>query len=144
MATIPENLNDTLTRIEAACRAAGRPVDSVALLVVSKTQEAAAIRQAHAAGSRSFGANYVQEALDKIAGFNPPDIRWHLLGHLQSNKAKKAAPAFAMIQSVDSVDLLQRLDGAAEEAGARPALLIQIDLAGEWAPRYIPKAAPGL
>lgn len=129
--SIADRLTAIRQRITTAAQSAGRDPSSVQLVAVSKTFPIESVHAAYAAGQRLFGENRVQEALDKIAGFNPPDIRWHLLGHLQSNKTKKAAPAFAMIQSVDSVDLLQRLDGAAEEAGSRPELLIQIDLAGE-------------
>jgi hypothetical protein len=73
----------------------------------------------------------VQEALQKIGETADLTIRWHLLGHLQSNKARKAGPAFAMVQSVDSVELIQKLDVAAADAGQAPGLLIQVDLAGE-------------
>src|SRR5688572_13779221 len=90
-----------------------------------------AVREAWAAGQRDFGENRVQEALQKIGATADLPIRWHLLGHLQTNKARKAAPAFAMIQSVDSVELLKRLDQSASEVGASPELLIQVDLAAE-------------
>ena len=89
------------------------------------------MREAYAAGQREFGENRVQEALDKIQDAGNLDIRWHLLGHLQTNKARRAASAFAAIHSVDSLDLLRKLDGAAEGVGAAPQLLIQVDLAGE-------------
>ena len=128
---IADRLTAIRQRITTAAQSTGRDPSSVQLVAVSKTFPIESVHEAYAAGQRLFGENRVQEALDKIAVFNPPDIRWHLLGHLQSNKAKKAAPAFAVIQSVDSMDLLQRLDRAAEEAGTHPELLIQIDLAGE-------------
>ena len=73
----------------------------------------------------------MQEALEKIAASADSDVRWHLLGHLQTNKARKAAVAFAMIQSLDSVELLRKLDAAAADAGRSPELLVQVDLAGE-------------
>jgi pyridoxal phosphate enzyme (YggS family) len=73
----------------------------------------------------------VQEGLDKIAASADAGLRWHLVGHLQSNKARKAADAFAVIHSVDSLDLLTRLDRAAAGANARPDVLVQVDLAGE-------------
>ena len=73
----------------------------------------------------------MQEALEKIGASADLDVRWHLIGHLQTNKVRKAAAAFAMIQSVDSVELLRRLDAAAAESGRTPELLIQVDLAGE-------------
>jgi pyridoxal phosphate enzyme (YggS family) len=118
-------------RIGAAARSAGRDPSSVRLVAVSKTFPVDAVREAFAAGQRDFGENRVQEALQKIGAAADLDIRWHLLGHLQTNKARKAAPAFAMIQSVDSLELLEKLDRAAADAGARPDLLVQVDLAGE-------------
>jgi pyridoxal phosphate enzyme (YggS family) len=129
--SLADRLTAVRQRIITAAQSAGRDPSAIQLVAVSKTFPVAAVREAYAAGQRLFGENKVQEGLEKISAFNPPDIRWHLIGHLQSNKAKKAAPWFAMIESVDSVDLLQRLDRAAAEAGATPELLIQIDLAGE-------------
>jgi pyridoxal phosphate enzyme (YggS family) len=118
-------------RIDAAARSAGRVPSTIRLVAVSKTFPVGAVREAWAAGQRDFGENRVQEALQKIGGTADLDIRWHLLGHLQTNKARKAAAAFAVIQSVDSVDLLEKLDRAAAETGTRPELLVQVDLAGE-------------
>ena len=130
--SVAVRLAEVHARIDAAGRGAGRDLSSVRLVAVSKTFPIDAVREAYAAGQRDFGENRVQEALDKIsASEDLPDARWHLLGHLQSNKARKAAPAFAMIQSVDSVDLLQKLDAAAAESGRAPELLVQVDLAGE-------------
>ncbi len=129
--SIADRLSSVRARIDDAARRAGRDPSSVRLVAVSKTFPVDAVREAFAAGQRDFGENRVQEALEKIGGCSDLDIRWHLLGHLQTNKARKAAPAFAMIQSVDSVDLLQKLDGAAAESGNTPELLIQVDLAGE-------------
>ena len=118
-------------RIAAAARSAGRDPSSVLLVAVSKTFPIEAVREAYAAGHRDFGENKVQEGLQKIVTSADLPIRWHLLGHLQTNKARKAAPAFATIHSVDSVELLHKLDAAAAEAGRTPELLIQVDLAGE-------------
>jgi len=117
--------------VAAAAGAAGRDPSSIRLVAVSKTFPAQAVRDAYAAGQRDFGENRVQEALQKIGETADLTIRWHLLGHLQSNKARKAGPAFAMVQSVDSVELIQKLDVAAADAGQAPGLLIQVDLAGE-------------
>jgi pyridoxal phosphate enzyme (YggS family) len=103
----------------------------VRLLAVSKTFSADHVRAAYAEGQRDFGENKVQEALQKIEATAELPIRWHLIGHLQSNKAKKAGAAFAAIHSVDSVDLVRRIDAAAGEQGAKPDLYIQVDLAGE-------------
>jgi len=115
----------------AAAGTAGRDPSSIRLVAVSKTFPAEAVREAHAAGQLDFGENRVQEGLQKIGETTDLNIRWHLLGHLQTNKARKAGPAFAMVQSVDSVELIQKLDAAAADAGRTPELLIQVDLAGE-------------
>ena len=131
MQDIVGNLAAIREGVAAAAAAAGRPPDDIRLLAVSKTFSADHVRAAHAAGQRDFGENKVQEALQKIGETADLDIRWHLIGHLQSNKAKKAAPSFAAIHSVDSVDLLQRIDAAAADAGKTPELFIQVDLAGE-------------
>jgi len=117
-------------RIERAARSAGRDPASVTLVAVSKTFPLSAVREAYAAGQRVFGENRVQEALPKIDASPDLAIQWHLLGHLQSNKARKTA-VFATIQSVDSVDLLKKIDAAAIESGRAPEMLIQVDLAGE-------------
>jgi len=125
------NLAAIRQRIAAAAAAAGRRPEDIRLLAVSKTFSADHVRAAYAAGQRDFGENKVQEGLQKREETADLDIRWHLIGHLQSNKAKKAAPAFAAIHSIDSVDLLRRVDRAAGDAGATPDLYIQVDLAGE-------------
>jgi PLP dependent protein len=130
-ATIAANLQSVRSRIDAAARRAGRDPSDVQLVAVSKTFGVDHVRAAWAAGQRDFGENKVQEALQKIGETADMEIRWHLIGHLQSNKAKKAAAPFACIHSVDSVDLLQKLDAAARDQGASPEVLVQIDLAGE-------------
>lgn len=128
---IAASLHAVRSRIDAAARRAGRDPGDVTLVAVSKTFGPERVRAAWHAGQRDFGENKVQEALQKIAALADMEMRWHLIGHLQSNKAKKAAGSFACIQSVDSVDLLHRLDRAAEDAGAAPDVLVQVDLAGE-------------
>jgi pyridoxal phosphate enzyme (YggS family) len=131
MSFIADRLTEVRARIAAAARSVGRDPSSVRLIAVSKTFPLDLVRDAYAAGQREFGENRVQEALEKIQDAVDLDIRWHLLGHLQTNKARRAASAFTMIQSVDSLDLLRKLDAAAEGSGAMPRLLIQVDLAGE-------------
>ena len=138
MSTISHRLTEIRARISAAAQSAGRDPSSVRLVAVSKTFPIESVRDAYQAGQRDFGENRVQEALQKIEqalqkveGSADQSIRWHLLGHLQTNKARKAAPAFAMIQSVDSVELLHKLDQAAADTPDVPDLLIQVDLAGE-------------
>jgi pyridoxal phosphate enzyme (YggS family) len=142
---ISANIALVRDRIARAARAAGRPPEEVGLLAVSKTFSAAHVQAAYAAGQRDFGENKVQEALQKIAETAELEIRWHLIGHLQSNKVKKAAPAFAVLQAIDSVDLVRRVDAAAVEQGTRPDLYIQVDLAGESTKFGAPEAdVPGI
>jgi hypothetical protein len=131
--SIADNLSTVRARIAAAAQRSGRDPSSITLVAVSKTFGIDAVRAAAAAGQADFGENRVQEALQKVSLSTGEPLRWHLIGHLQSNKARKAAPAFQCIQSVDSLDLLQRLDDGAAERGAREPLelLVQVDLAGE-------------
>src|SRR5258706_9807747 len=109
MPTIADRLAGIRERMAAAARSAGRDPSSVRLVAVSKTFPIDAIREAYAAGQRDFGENRVQEALQKIGTSTDLEIRWHLLGHLQTNKARKAGPAFAVIHSVDGSELLLKL-----------------------------------
>jgi pyridoxal phosphate enzyme (YggS family) len=129
--SIAENLEAVRSRVAAAAHRSGRSPSDVTLVAVSKTFGIDAVREAYGAGQRDFGENRVQEALQKIGQAAETDIRWHLIGHLQSNKARKAVGPFACIHSVDSLDLLKRLDDAAAAEGAAPAVLVQVDLAGE-------------
>jgi PLP dependent protein len=128
---VRSNLAAVRERIAAAARASGRQAQDIRLIAVSKTFPQDAVRAAYDAGQRDFGENKVQEALQKQELTAGLDIRWHLIGHLQSNKVKRAAAAFAAIHSIDSVDLLERVDAAAVESGARPDVFLQVDLAGE-------------
>ncbi|MES2886511.1 MAG: YggS family pyridoxal phosphate-dependent enzyme [Pseudomonadota bacterium] len=119
MATIASNIQQVHAQRVAACSAAGRPAQSVTLLVVSKTHPADAVREAVAAGEREFGENYVQEGLDKIAAL--ADLRaeliWHLIGPLQSNKTRSVAEHFDWVHTVDRLKIAERL------ADQRPAHL---------------------
>ena len=118
--------------MDAAAHRAHRTPGEIRLIAVSKTFPADAVLAAAAAGQRDFGENRVQEALPKIDATHAAGaLAWHLIGHLQSNKAKKAATTFAWIHSIDSVDLLQKIDAAAADAGTRPRVLVQVDLAHE-------------
>ena len=131
-AVIADNLVAVRGRIARASARAGRTPDGITLIAVSKTFPAEQVRAAHAAGQLDFGENKVQEALQKIEETAAlPALRWHLIGHLQSNKAKKVVIPFAVIHSIDSVDLLKRVDQASESSDTRPEVLIQVDLAGE-------------
>jgi pyridoxal phosphate enzyme (YggS family) len=130
-AQIAVNLAAVRRRLEQAARAAGRDPSSIRLVAVSKTFSIDAVRSAAAAGQVDFGENKVQEGLQKVSDTRDLPLRWHLIGHLQSNKARRAAAAFHAIHSIDSLDLLGRVDAAAADAGTAPELLVQVDLAGE-------------
>src|SRR4051794_2224621 len=105
-----ERLGETRERIARAARAAGRDPAGIALVAVSKTKPAAAIRDAYAAGQRDFGENYAQELAEKAEALTDLiDLRWHFIGHLQSNKARVVAPLASCVQTVDSVSLCREL-----------------------------------
>jgi len=118
-------------RVGEAARRAGRRPEDVRLIAVSKTFPIAAIREAYEAGQRDFGENKVQETLQKIAAAADMHIGWHLIGHLQSNKVRKAVGRVGWIHAVDSLDLLRRVDEVAREQGGTVRVLLQVDLALE-------------
>jgi pyridoxal phosphate enzyme (YggS family) len=132
MSDIAANLDAIRARISAACRRSGRDVSAVKLIAVSKTHPAETIREAIAAGCTVFGENKVQEAEGKIREIGRGAAELHLIGHLQSNKARKAVQLFDVIHSLDSVELADRLERICiEESRAEFPVLIQVDLAGE-------------
>jgi PLP dependent protein len=133
--SIRENLLQVQERILAAARRAGRPAEEITLIGVSKMHPAQAICEAHAAGLRHFGENRVQEREGKQGGIQDLSATWHLIGHLQSNKAVRAAKLFHSVDSVDDFALAQRLDRARSETGARARLrvLIEVHIAKEEA-----------
>jgi PLP dependent protein len=124
-------LADVRDRIARAADRAGRDPAAIRLIAVSKTFDAEHVRAAADAGQVDFGENKVQEALLKMDRTADLSIRWHLVGHLQSNKAKKAGARFHAVHSVDDADLVGKLDDAAAAAGRTIDLLVQVDLAGE-------------
>jgi len=123
-------LADVRARLERAASRAGRDPAAVRLIAVSKTFSADHVRAAFDAGQVDFGENKVQEALDKIDRTADLPLRWHLIGHLQSNKAKKAG-RFDLVHSIDAETLMAKVDEAASAAGRTIELLVQVDLAGE-------------
>jgi pyridoxal phosphate enzyme (YggS family) len=130
-------------RIARAAERASRPPGGITLVGVSKTFPAESVRAAFAAGVRHFGENRVQEArakIDALADLRSRGLQWHLIGHLQSNKARKAASLFDAVQSVDSVTLAERLARAAAESGRALRVLVQVDLAGEATKSGLPEA----
>ena len=128
---LARRLAEVRERIARAAARAGRQPDNVRLVAVSKTHSIDDVRGAAAAGQLDFGENRIQEALQKIAAAPDLPVRWHLIGHLQSNKARKAAVPFSCIHSIDRVEILDALDRAAAAAGTGPEILVQVDLAGE-------------
>lgn len=140
---IPDRVAAVLERIAGAAARASRPPEAVTLVAVSKTFPPQAVRSAFEAGLRHFGENRVQEAEAKIAalaGLRDRGLCWHLVGHLQSNKARRATALFDVIQSLDSLDLAERLARLAAEAGRRVRALLQVDLAGETAKFGLPES----
>ena len=132
--SIPENIAGVRQRVAEVARRAKRRLDEIALMAVSKTHPPERIREAHAAGLRLFGENRVQEfdgkanALSDLAG-----AEWHMIGHLQTNKASKSAELFRAVDSVDSVKLAEKLDAAAASLGKKLSVLIEINVGGEAA-----------
>jgi pyridoxal phosphate enzyme (YggS family) len=133
MASIELTLQQVRTRIATACLSAGRPVQSVTLLAVSKTFDATVVRAAHAAGQRAFGENYVQEALQKMQSLSDlrNDLEWHLVGQLQANKTSVVAAAFDWVHTIDRLKIAERLS-AQRPAGAPPLnVCVQVNVSGE-------------
>ena len=140
---IVERVAAVRERIARAAERASRPPGEVRLVAVSKTHPAEAVRAAFAAGVRDFGENRVQEAEPKIAAtadLVPSGLRWHLVGHLQSNKARRAGTLFELVESVDSLELALRLARVGTETGRAVRALVQVDLAGEATKFGLPEA----
>ena len=127
---IRDRLADVRARIARAAGRAGRDPASIRLVAVSKTFDADYVRAAADAGQVDFGENKVQEALDKMAATTDLPVRWHLIGHLQSNKARKVG-RFDVVHSMDSAALVRKVDETAVLAERRIDVLVQVDLAGE-------------
>lgn len=130
-AAVRARLVDVRERIARAAARAGRDPSRVRLIAISKTFGADAVRAAALEGQIDFGENKLQEAQQKRQNLADLPLKWHLVGHLQSNKARKAVAEFDMIHSIDSVSLLERIDEAAAALHRRVELLVQVDLAGE-------------
>ena len=128
-ALIRSRYDGLVARLRAAAAAADRDPDAFRVVAVTKGFDLGVVYAARAAGLSRFGENRVQEAIPKVAAV--PDAEWHLVGRLQGNKARPAVRAFAMIHSVDSLDLLHRLDRIAAEESLAPTLLLQVNASGE-------------
>jgi len=141
-----ENLAEVKKRIEKAAQKSGRNADEIKLIAVSKTHSTKVLRDAMAAGATIFGENKIQEAEEKIKELGKKNLEWHLIGHLQSNKARRAVKLFDVIHTLDSVELAERLERICiEENRTSLSVLAQIDLAGEKAKNGISeKGLPNL
>ena len=137
---LADNLNDIRRRISSAASRVGREAGKIKLVAVSKTHPATVLRQAIDAGAIVLGENKVQEAESKILELGRDAAEWHLIGHLQSNKARKAVQLFDVIQSLDSIELAERLERICEEEGRNEiTVFIQVDLAGEETKSGVPE-----
>ncbi len=139
---IQDNLQKINERLALAAGRAGRRPSEIQIIAVTKNFPESAIRLAYRAGLWSFGENRVQEALPKIESLKDcPEIKWHMIGHLQSNKARKAVENFALIQSVDSPGLAQRIAAIARENKRSVEILLEVNVSGEPAKSgVLPKA----
>jgi len=132
--SVAQNISGIRERITRAARRAGRDPNEIALMAVSKTFLPERIREAYAAGQRLFGENRVQEFAGKAGALRDlPDAEWHMIGHLQTNKAPAAVELFGAVDSVDSSRLARKLDAAAGQVGKKLPLLIEINVGGEAA-----------
>jgi PLP dependent protein len=150
MATISDNLQAVRERIAQAALAAGRDAEKITLLAVSKTHPAARVVEAVEAGQRTFGENYVQEAvhkMDSVAAALGPQValEWHLIGPLQSNKTRVVAERFDWVQTIDREKIAERLSSQRPETGAPLNVLVQVNISGEHSKSGVaPEAAVAL
>jgi len=128
---VAANLHRMHDRIGAACLAAGRPESAVRMVAVTKRIPLDLVTAAVAAGQLDLGENRIQDALPRQDELDDPRVRWHFIGHLQRNKASRAAGRFALIHGVHSLDLAERLDRKAGELGSRQPILLQINITAE-------------
>jgi pyridoxal phosphate enzyme (YggS family) len=140
MASIASKLQQVRHRISQACALAQRDVQSVTLLAVSKTFSADAVRAAHAAGQRVFGENYVQEALAKIEALGDlrPQLEWHLIGPLQSNKTREVAAAFDWVHTIDRLKVAERLSAQRPPELPPLSVCLQVNVSGEASKSGVP------
>src|ERR1700723_1050720 len=140
ISSIARNLERVRAQIAQAAKRAGRSANEIVLIAVSKTFPVEAIRTAYDAGMREFAENRVQELETKRLKLPDIDVVWHLIGHLQSNKAKRAAQLFDRVDSVDNLPLAQKLNTAAGEQGKRLPGLIEGARGGGGTQNRIPQA----
>ncbi len=145
MDTIGANLQAVKARIATAAAQCGRDPAGIQLLAVSKTFDAGAVRAARAAGQRAFGENYLQEAIDKIAALAEPDLIWHFIGPIQSNKTRQIAAHFDWVHSVDRLRIAERLSAARSAAQPPLQICLQVNIGDENSKSGVaPAEAPAL
>ena len=127
---LKENLTEVQSRVEQACKRAGRDVTEVTLIAVSKTKPVTDLQEIYNAGVRDFGENKVQEMCDKMENM-PKDIKWHMIGHLQRNKVKYIVGNVALIHSVDSYRLAEEINIQAKKKGIVVPILVEVNIADE-------------
>lgn len=127
---LKENLAEVQSRVEQACKSAGRDVAEVTLIAVSKTKPVTDLQEIYNAGVRDFGENKVQEMCDKMEKM-PKDINWHMIGHLQRNKVKYIVGNVALIHSVDSYRLAEEINIQAKKKGLVVPILVEVNIADE-------------
>src|SRR5437667_12438261 len=130
MGDIQKHLERVRAQIAEAAEKSGRQPADAELVAITKTHDAERVREAHEAGQQVFGESRVQEARAKIPEL-PTSLRWHFVGHLQKNKIRPALPLFELIHSVDALALAQDINRIAEEEGAHPRILLEVNVAGE-------------
>ncbi len=130
MVSIADNLERVREKIAQVAAKAGRAVEDIELVAISKTHDAAKVREAIEADQTLFGESRVQEARVKIPEL-PSNLRWHFVGHLQKNKIRHALPLFELVHSVDSLALAKDINRIAEEDGLHPRVLLEVNVAGE-------------
>ena len=130
MNTIRDHLTEVRENIRKACERAGRSLEEVTLIAVSKTKPLFMLEEAYEAGARDFGENKVQEILEKAPKM-PEDARFHMIGHLQRNKVKQVLPHAVLIHSVDSLRLAEQIDQEAEKLGITANILLEVNVAKE-------------
>src|SRR5215471_10587603 len=130
MGSIAENLERVREQMAQAAAKAGRAVEEIELVAITKTHPAEKVREAIEAGQILFGESRVQEARGKIPEL-PSNIRWHFVGHLQKNKVRHALPLFEMIHSLDSLGLAEDINRIAQEEGLHPRVLLEVNVGGE-------------
>jgi len=143
--SIAQNVARIRERIAAAARRVGRDPEAISLMAVTKTFPPEVIRETHAAGLRQFGENRVQEFAGKAHALaDLHDAEWHMIGHLQTNKAARAVELFAAVDSVDSLRLAEKLNAHAQAVGKRIRVLVEVSVGGEAAKSGLRPTSPDL